>query len=452
MVHTEIYLLVIISFASASGSGYGAARLYKHLLVEVRDQPYIKEIPPQDEGAAVKVQLGLVPIQIIDVDEAAGAIEMNVWLALSWTDIALTWAPNNHDNVTHLSLPVSQIWTPEVSLWNDASHEDPGVPVNKLASVNNKGSVVWITQRKFKFACLFDLHYFPHDSHTCHIKIGQWTHPDSTVALSFSGNYMDITRYPLVTLPAYDYLFQAHPEWHFKHTDSSEMKYESSDPDYGSSTYTSLVYDFKLTRHDEYYGTIFYGPGFLIALLIPMMYVLVPINKFMLGSGLLVSITVLLEILENKIPVAHGTVPVIAEFYVSLFFCTCCVMLISVVTANLADRANYRKPPHALVKKIFIGILGRIVCVREHDYITIQSAPPPVSMQNLNTSEHADDAEFTTDYDTNQIVPNNNKPANITESSESAAWRAIASSLDRSFLIIHILLMIIFILEAMIQG
>uniref|UniRef100_A0A673LAV5 Si:ch73-380n15.2 n=1 Tax=Sinocyclocheilus rhinocerous TaxID=307959 RepID=A0A673LAV5_9TELE len=111
--HTlQVYAFFFLSEYSLQGEYQ--RKLYKELM-----ESYNRlERPVLNDSAPIVVELGLTLLQIIDVDEKNQVLITNAWLQLGWTDIYLSWNPDNYPGVQTLRFPSNQIWTPDILLYN----------------------------------------------------------------------------------------------------------------------------------------------------------------------------------------------------------------------------------------------------------------------------------------------------------------------------------------------
>ncbi|XP_070300244.1 neuronal acetylcholine receptor subunit alpha-7 [Salvelinus sp. IW2-2015] len=108
-----IYLWMAVLF-KGSLQGEHQRRLYKELMANYNrlERPVINDSSP------LLVELGMTLLQIIDVDEKNQVLMTNAWLQLYWTDVYLSWNPEKYPGVQNLRFPSSQIWTPDILLYN----------------------------------------------------------------------------------------------------------------------------------------------------------------------------------------------------------------------------------------------------------------------------------------------------------------------------------------------
>ena len=77
-----------------------------------------------------------------------------------WKDYGLTWDPEEFGNIQTLRLPSSQIWTPDILLYNSADEKfDSTMKVNVV--VQHTGEILYVPPGIFKSICPFDIATFP---------------------------------------------------------------------------------------------------------------------------------------------------------------------------------------------------------------------------------------------------------------------------------------------------
>ncbi|RVE67301.1 hypothetical protein OJAV_G00101750 [Oryzias javanicus] len=108
-----LYICAAFLFKGSMQGEY-QRKLYKELLANYNRL----ERPVVNDSAAILVELGFTLLQIIDVDEKNQVLITNAWLQLYWTDIYLTWNPENYPGVQNLRFPSDQVWTPDILLYN----------------------------------------------------------------------------------------------------------------------------------------------------------------------------------------------------------------------------------------------------------------------------------------------------------------------------------------------
>ncbi|CAF1685239.1 unnamed protein product, partial [Adineta ricciae] len=109
-----IHFLVLIWF------GVDANAEAKRLLHELMKDYNRYVLPVPSINQTVNVKLGLKLSQLSDIDERNQIMTTNVWLEHEWTDYKLTWIPSQYGDIDVVEIPSSDIWVPDIVLYNNA--------------------------------------------------------------------------------------------------------------------------------------------------------------------------------------------------------------------------------------------------------------------------------------------------------------------------------------------
>merc|ERR1711976_464755 len=115
------------------------------------------------------------------------------------------------------------------------------------------------------------------------------------------------------------------------------------------------------------------GPSVLITLTTLLVF-LIPSGtgeKFILCSGLIVAITMLLVALEGFLPPELGTAPVIAAYLCFNFFLLVTVIIVSILVLNAHNRDTKQNKVPGWLRWIFLGRLRRLMCVSAEPYTSV---------------------------------------------------------------------------------
>ncbi|KAL3314842.1 Neuronal acetylcholine receptor subunit alpha-3 [Cichlidogyrus casuarinus] len=146
-------------------------QLLRKLFDKNRDDAHDpRERPVSDEKEPLVVGLQLDLQQIIDV---------------KWKDYHFAWEPLKYNNVTRLILPHTDVWTPDILLYNSVDQKiDSKLPTNVIASYD--GNMTWIPPGIYQSSCEIMISLFPFDTQNCKLKFGIWTYHGQLVDLRFS--------------------------------------------------------------------------------------------------------------------------------------------------------------------------------------------------------------------------------------------------------------------------
>jgi nicotinic acetylcholine receptor len=157
----------------SQGTSGDRTKLLRNLLGE-----YDKRVNPDD----VKVDFGMLLFDF-KVREERNAIESYVWLNYQWVDSRLAWDPKDYGGVEVLRLGSSEVWKPDVTLYNSAD------PVNMIncwetnTVIWPNGNVMFIPPCKMTSTCKLNLRREPYGEQKCSMKLGSWT---------YDGNILDL--------------------------------------------------------------------------------------------------------------------------------------------------------------------------------------------------------------------------------------------------------------------
>uniref|UniRef100_A0A3P8VZC0 Neuronal acetylcholine receptor subunit alpha-7 n=1 Tax=Cynoglossus semilaevis TaxID=244447 RepID=A0A3P8VZC0_CYNSE len=295
-------------------------RLYKELLANYNRL----ERPVVNDSAPILVELGLTLLQIIDVDEKNQVLMTNAWLQLHWTDVYLSWNPENYPGVQNLRFPSDQIWTPDILLYNSADERfDATFHTNVL--VNASGYCQYIPPGILKSTCYIDVRWFPFDVQKCNLKFGSWTHNGWLLDLQMldvdTSTYIPNGEWDLVGVPA----------------KRNELYYECCKEPYPDVTFTVTM-----RRRTLYYGLNLLIPCVLISGLALLVFLLPADSgeKISLGITVLLSLTVFMLLVAEIMPATSDSVPLIAQYFAS----TMMIVGMSVVVTVIVLQFHHHDP------------------------------------------------------------------------------------------------------------
>ncbi|XP_016421321.1 neuronal acetylcholine receptor subunit alpha-7-like [Sinocyclocheilus rhinocerous] len=291
-------------------------KLYKELM-----ESYNRlERPVLNDSAPIVVELGLTLLQIIDVDEKNQVLITNAWLQLGWTDIYLSWNPDNYPGVQTLRFPSNQIWTPDILLYNSVKI------AGECFCAQWKAVNFTLSQRGIlKSTCYIDVRWFPFDIQKCDLKFGSWTHNGWLLDLQMQA--VDISTY----IP--------NGEWDLVGVPGkrNELYYECCKEPYPDVTFTVTM-----RRRTLYYGLNLLIPCVLISGLALLVFLLPADSgeKISLGITVLLSLTVFMLLVAEIMPATSDSVPLIAQYFAS----TMMIVGLSVVVTVLILQFHHHDP------------------------------------------------------------------------------------------------------------
>jgi hypothetical protein len=178
----------ILSEAAGASRADEATRLKAYLLLGRNGTglPYDKTVVPSSPSdGPVTVSLALNLYHMYGLDMRRATVSIHLWLRMSWVDPRLSWEPSDWGGVQSLtfiaspaSIEESQIWTPEVELYQ--AERSTYAMAQKEVIVFANGTTFWSRPGEVPSLCELDgLHDFPFDRVMCKLRFGGWSLPGS---------------------------------------------------------------------------------------------------------------------------------------------------------------------------------------------------------------------------------------------------------------------------------
>ncbi|KAF4082892.1 hypothetical protein AMELA_G00133820 [Ameiurus melas] len=304
----------------ASIQGEHQRRLYRDLMKDYNPL----ERPVFNDTQTLTVNFSFSLRQIMDVDEKNQVLTTNIWLQLYWFDHYLKWNVSEYPGVTSVRFPDSQIWKPDILLYNSADERfDATFHTNVLVSPN--GACQYLPPGIFKSTCQIDVRWFPFDVQRCDLKFGSWTYGGWSLDLQMIE--ADITDYT------------ANGEWDLVAVPGhrNERFYDCCKEPYPDVTFTVVM-----RRRTLYYGLNLLIPCVLISTLALLVFLLPADSgeKISLGITVLLSLTVFMLLVAEIMPATSDSVPLIAQYFAT----TMVIVGLSVIATVWVLQYHYHDP------------------------------------------------------------------------------------------------------------
>ncbi|XP_074898327.1 acetylcholine receptor subunit beta isoform X2 [Buteo buteo] len=309
-------------------------RLLRGLLARYR--PGVRPAAP-GPGGRVLVRVGLELAQLVSLDEKHEELTTKVYLDLSWRDPRLQWDPRAHGGVGVLRVPAEHLWLPDVGLENNNDGEF-GVSLGVRAVITPDGSVRWRPPALYRSRCPIRVSHFPFDWQNCSLVFRSGSYGPEELGLRLAGGDTPGGG-AQAALPAD---FQENGQWELCHRSGRH---------HAGPSHEDVTFYLVIRRKPLFYIVNVLVPCVLITLLAVVVFYLPPDagEKMTLSLFALLTLTVFLLLLADKVPATSLAVPLIGRYLTgTLVLLTLCVIL-SVGVLNLHHRspATHTMPPWA---------------------------------------------------------------------------------------------------------
>ncbi|XP_015753624.1 PREDICTED: neuronal acetylcholine receptor subunit alpha-10-like isoform X3 [Acropora digitifera] len=264
--------------------------------------------PVNNSSEAVNVTLDITFHGVIDMDEKFQILTTDIWLRQEWTNQLVKWNPADFGGLEQVTIDSSQIWQPDIVLYNNVFEEFDGRMDNikTRVRVHNDGHCYWAAPFVFKTSCRFDVRDFPYDKQRCKLKFGSW---------QFHSKQLDLFRKQENAPVAKDRVDNG--EWKVTgiKIDKNVIKYDCCPND----LYPDITFVINLQRRSLFYTYHLVIPNFIITLLAFFSFY-IPVEcgeRLSFVITVLLSMTVFLLLVAESIPPTSEAVPVIGLFFTS---------------------------------------------------------------------------------------------------------------------------------------
>uniref|UniRef100_A0A914V8S2 Uncharacterized protein n=1 Tax=Plectus sambesii TaxID=2011161 RepID=A0A914V8S2_9BILA len=300
---------------------------------------YDKKVKPTRSAQdAVLVSFSMELYQIIEVNEPQQSVKINAWIVERWRDELLYWNPTDYDDIEEIVLPHNVIWIPDTTLYNTliVKSEDERRLINAKLVTSPIEQVVYVEllyPTLYKFSCPLNIFYFPFDSQSCTMTFGSWTYDNGGIDyVPFADNVATSN-------------FLANDGWSMEgfQAQRQEIKYDCC-----PNNYTNLALTLRLKRKPLFYIVNLIIPSCIITG-ISIVGFFTPSSasgerneKITLGITTLLSMSILLLMISDKMPTTSTFVPLIGWFYLSMIvlIAMCSIMSSVVIMVQKLGRHN----------------------------------------------------------------------------------------------------------------
>ncbi|XGW12148.1 hypothetical protein V3C99_013100 [Haemonchus contortus] len=342
-------------------------RLTRDLLM--KDRYDVRVRPIHDHTKPLKVHISISLYQIIEVDEPAQNIKLNVWMIQKWKDEYLSWDPREYGMINSTIIPFRHLWIPDTYLYNsvkmsrDETERYMNIQVESLHWKGENGSQMsFLYPAIYTITCRLNIRFFPYDRQNCTLTISSWT--NSMSALDY---YAD----PEVNLAS----FIPNEEWDvksfkiFRH----EYKYACC-----AEPWAILQASLVIQRKPLYYIVNLIIPTSIITI-VSITGFFTPAStdddrteKINLGITTLLAMSILMLMVSDQMPTTSEFVPLIAWFYLSIIIIVSIGTFLTSVVLSVQSRRQYGRNPPLYIRYYFFVVIPSFIYV---------SVPP--ALENL---------------------------------------------------------------------
>uniref|UniRef100_A0A8D1AES4 Acetylcholine receptor subunit beta n=2 Tax=Sus scrofa TaxID=9823 RepID=A0A8D1AES4_PIG len=335
--------------------------------------------PAREVGDRVGVSIGLSLAQLISLNEKDEEMSTKVYLDLEWTDYRLSWDPAEHEGIDSLRITAGSVWLPDVVLLNNNDGNfDVALDINVV--VSSDGSVRWRPPGIYRSSCSIQVTYFPFDWQNCTMVFSSYSYDSSEVSLQ-TGLGPDGQERQEVHI--HEGTFIENGQWEIIHKPSRLIQPPADPRGGGEGRREEVTFYLIIRRKPLFYLVNVIAPCILITILAIFVFYLPPDAGEKMGLSIfaLLTLTVFLLLLADKVPETSLSVPIIIKYLMFTMVLVTFSVILSVVVLNLHHRSPHTHQMPLWVRQVRKSTPTCVLTLHPSIWLSVQvSLLPPTNV------------------------------------------------------------------------
>ncbi|CAL1590421.1 unnamed protein product [Knipowitschia caucasica] len=376
MRHWVLLVCSLWAFTSSGGATNAENSLLKTMFSAYNPRVRPALVPEE----RVVVRIGMVLSSFVGLNMKNEEMSTIVVMNLEWSDFRLAWSPKDHEGLMVMRIPAAKVWLPDIVLINNNDGVFD-VALHVHVQVYHNGKVTWTPPALYLSSCSVKVEYFPFDWQNCSLVFRSYTYDASEIDIQYSldSNNREIQEILL------DQAFSESGEWYIRHKPCRKFNDDEG--------YENMAFYLIIERKPLYYVFNIILPCILITIIAIFNFYLPPDagEKMGLSINVLLTLTVFLLLLANKIPETSLGVPVIVNYIMFTMILVTFSVIMSVVVLNLHHRSPNTHQMPLWIRRIFLHMLPPYLCMRRPKAESLVLELRPIKQPKISLSKVSDE-------------------------------------------------------------
>ncbi|XP_030636403.1 acetylcholine receptor subunit beta [Chanos chanos] len=361
----------------------GASEVENTLMKKLFSSYNLKVRPAETATGKVVVRVGMTLASFVGLNMKDEEMNTIVIMNMEWKDHRLSWNPRDYSNVDVLRIPAGKVWLPDIVLINNNDGVFD-VALRVHVQVYSNGTVTWTPPALYRSSCGVKVTYFPFDWQNCTMVFRSYTYDASEVDLQPALDKKGREIREII----FDTSFSESGEWYIRHQPTRKNVRDD--------LYEDITFYLIIERKPLYYVFNIILPCILITVIAIFNFYLPPDagEKMGLSINVLLTLTVFLLLLADKVPETSLGVPIIVNYLMFTMILVTFSVILSVVVLNLHHRSPNTHEMPLWVRRIFIHILPQYLGLLRPKVETPLSLERPPKKESPKAIRHAPDEYF----------------------------------------------------------
>ncbi|XP_069068710.1 5-hydroxytryptamine receptor 3A-like [Pleurodeles waltl] len=308
--------------------------------------------PVKDLNQPMVVNISITLYAILGVNEKNQLLTTFLWLRMVWFNEFAWWDPKDCGNVQNISVPVEQMWTPDVFVLQFVDEDkSPQLP---YLFVEHSGKVQYRKPLRVVSSCNLSIFRFPFDIQNCSLTFGSFLDSVHHIKLGLLPSVDNTETFCRETLTSQG-------EWEL-------VKIESG---FSDNVPEKITFNIILKRRPSVYVVNLLIPSAFLMLIDVLSFNLPPhtVDRASFKMTLLLGYTVFLLILNDLLPATASGTPLIG-----IYFSLCLTLLViglleTVFVMNILHQGSSKCPAvPQWARTMVLHYLAKLVCYKKIDH------------------------------------------------------------------------------------